>query len=457
MKQSREYLLYIILSTVFVILINQTIWLKNMYNSYQQEMFYGLNDCLDKAIHMELANRMNEMKYPITVRFAPSDPIKRGENEIVKQTIQTEDTTMVVEVNKNDPNVENQIIQFFLKEDQPINIDKVNELFKSALKKRNYEYRDTYIDSYDLKAKKTIGRSKSEKVRSLSAICTDTVALDVTKSIGLKAFVVSSPRSIMKKMFFQIIFSIILIFFASFCLVFLLRIILRQRKFDKMRQDFVNTMVHEFKRPISNASTMIELMPFYIEKNDKKKVNEYLEGSLLEFKKLTAYTDRIQRISNNESDHIILDKSNVQISPFFDKLKSLHSENKHKIVIFDTEIETIKEYMFVDVLHFSNVMDNLIENAIKYSGNEVHIDVNVKEKSGKFEISVTDDGIGISDKNKKLIFEKFYRVDNNSTMRSSGFGLGLTYVKAIVEAHGGTIHVSDAEIKGSNFVINLPI
>lgn len=457
MKQRSDFLLYIVLSVVFFILINQVLWLKNMSNSYQQEMFYGLNDCLDKAVHMELTDRMNAMKAPKIVRFSPSDPIMRGENEIVKQTIQTEDTTLVIEVNKNDPNIEFQILQFFFMKEHPIDIDRVNHYFKLRLNKRNYEYRDTYIDFYDLKAKKTIGISKSEKTRSLSAISTDTVTLDVTKSIGLKAFVVSSPRSIMKKMFFQIIFSIILIFFASFCLVFLLRIILRQRKFDKMRQDFVNTMVHEFKRPISNASAMIEMMPIYIEKNDKKKVNEYLEGSLLEFKKLTAYTDRIQRISNNESDHIILDKSNVQISPFFDKLKSLHSENKHKIVIIDTEIETIKEYMFVDVLHFSNVMDNLIENAIKYSGDGVHIDVNVKEKSGKFEISVTDDGIGISDKNKKLIFEKFYRVDNNSTMRSSGFGLGLTYVKAIVEAHGGTIHVYDAKVKGSNFVLNLPI
>lgn len=457
MKQKHNFLFGIVILAVFLILINQIIWLKNMYYSYQQEMFYGLNDCLDKAIHMELANRLNEMKSPMIFKFGPIDSLYRGKNEIVKRKIQSEDTTMIVEVNKNDPNVEYQIIQFFYKDYRPIDVEKVKILFESALKNRNYEFRETYIDYYDLNSKKVISKSKSENTHSFSTITTDTVVLDIMKSIGVKAYVDSSPRALLKKMFYQIIFSVILIIFASFCLIFLLKIILRQQKYEKMRQDFVNTMVHEFKRPISNASTMIELVPYYIEKNNKKKANEYLKGSLLEFKKLIAYTDRIQRISNNESDHIILEKSSVRISILLDKLKTLHSENNYKVVIIETEIETPRENLDVDVLHFSNVMDNLIENAIKYSGKEVHIKINVREISGILEISVKDDGIGISDKNKKLIFEKFYRVDDKSTIHSSGFGLGLTYVKAIIEAHGGNIRVFDSEIRGSNFVIHLPI
>lgn len=457
MKQRRDYLLYIVLSTVLFILVNQIIWLNNMYNSYQQEMFYGLNDCLDKAVHMELTERMNAMKAPKIVRFAPSDPIMRGENEIVKQTIQTEDTTLVIEVNKNDPNIEFQILQFFFKKEHPIDIDRVNHYFKSRLKKRGYEYRDTYIDYYDLTSKKIIGKSNSEKIRSYSAISTDTVALDVIKSIGVKAYVVSSPRSIMKKMLFQIIFSVILIFFASFCLVFLLRIILRQRKFEKMRQDFVNTMVHEFKRPIASASTMIELMPYYLKKNDKEKVDEYLAGSLLEFKKLTAYTDRIQRISNNESDRIILEKVSVPLIQFFEKLRTTYSGSTQKTVNVKLLLETKQETLFIDLLHFSNVMDNLMENAVKYSGDIVNITLTVKDRAGNFEISVMDDGFGISDRDKKYIFDKFYRVDSKLVRNTVGFGLGLTYVKTIVESHGGNIHMSNAPINGSLFVINLPV
>lgn len=456
MKLNNKLLQIIVFITLSFVMINQIIWIVNMYKAYQQELFYTIETSLEKAIHMEVSERLNSIGGPINMRFAPLSP-DQDSSDIIERTLRTEDTTIVLKVNKNDPDVEKKLLQYAFIKISPINIDHLNNFLKLILIKQGYSIRNTYIEYFDLKSGNIIKNNKPNGLLPISMLSTSIVPLDILKSIGVKAYIATSPRPILKKMWFQIALSGILMLIASYCLILLLQIILRQRKFEKMRQDFVNTMVHEFKRPISNASAMIEMMPIYIEKNDKKKVNEYLEGSLLEFKKLTAYTDRIQRISNNESDHIILEKSHVQILPFFEKLKFVHTENHHKTVIIDMNIETNKESIFVDVLHFSNVMDNLIENAIKYSDNEVRIDINVKEKSGMFEISVTDDGIGISDKNKKLIFEKFYRVDNNSTMHSSGFGLGLTYVKAIVGAHGGAIHVFDAKVKGSKFVINLPI
>lgn len=264
------------------------------------------------------------------------------------------------------------------------------------------------------------------------------------------------PGPILAKNSFLIFLSLLLFSIASYCLVYVLRTIFKQRKIEKMRQDFVNAMVHEFKRPITNVSTMLELIPHYLKNNNTQKVDEYLAESLLEFKKLTAYTDRIQRISNNESDRIQLTKVEVPLIPLFERFIVYHTANKYKPVKIEFTLNTSRDYLLVDELHFTNAMDNLLENAIKYSGESVHIRILVNENSGKFEISVVDDGIGISDRDKKFVFDKFYRVIPNSKKKTVGFGLGLTYVKAIIEAHGGNIHVIDAPTRGSMFIISLP-
>ena len=111
--------------------------------------------------------------------------------------------------------------------------------------------------------------------------------------------------------------------------------------------------------------------------------------------------------------------------------------------------------MFVDVLHFSNVLDNLVENAIKYSNSEVNININVVDSNGGIKISVKDDGLGISAFDLKFIFDRFYRSNRKELKSKTGFGLGLTYVKSIVEAHRGSISATSKLNEGSEFVIFL--
>ena len=117
-------------------------------------------------------------------------------------------------------------------------------------------------------------------------------------------------------------------------------------------------------------------------------------------------------------------------------------------------VETAKQVMWVDLLHFSNVMDNLLENAIKYTISPVvTIDINVTDTSNGLKVSIKDNGIGISASDKKHIFDKFYRVKRTETKCKTGFGLGLTYVKSIVEAHRGTISVISELNRGSEFIV----
>ena len=224
-----------------------------------------------------------------------------------------------------------------------------------------------------------------------------------------------------------------------------------------MRQESVNVMTHEFKRPISSAVAMVSTIPFYLKKKETDRVLEYVNNIEIALNKLTYYTKRIQQISNNEKSNVILDKTKVEIVPFFESLRQRYvSPEEHgRRIIVNVEFKTSKKVIDVDPLHFSNVMDNLVENAIKYTvATPVIISIDVTDTmNDELKISVTDNGIGISTADKKHIFDKFYRAKRTETKNKTGFGLGLTYVKSIVEAHGGTISVNSELNKGSEFVI----
>ena len=225
-----------------------------------------------------------------------------------------------------------------------------------------------------------------------------------------------------------------------------------------MRQESINAMTHEFKRPISGAVAMVSTIPYYLEKKDHPKILSYSRSIENELNKLVYYTQRIQQISNNEKQEISLEKEEIEIVPFFESLQQRYntSKNEEPTVIVNLRINTRQEVFHIDLLHFSNVMENLIENAIKYTIHQkVIIDLQVISTENGMQISVSDNGIGISSTDIKLIFDKYYRVKRDETKSKVGFGLGLTYVKSIIEAHGGDIRVESNLNKGSIFVITL--
>ena len=148
----------------------------------------------------------------------------------------------------------------------------------------------------------------------------------------------------------------------------------------------------------------------------------------------------------------------MKIIPFFESLQDQYNSSKegNQEVVVNLHIKTLRKDISVDILHFSNVMDNLIENAIKYTDKPIIIvDIEITDTKDGIRVSVRDNGIGISSADKKHIFEKYFRAKRHEVKRKSGFGLGLTYVKNIIEAHGGNITVNSNLNEGSEFIITL--
>jgi two-component system phosphate regulon sensor histidine kinase PhoR len=167
---------------------------------------------------------------------------------------------------------------------------------------------------------------------------------------------------------------------------------------------------------------------------------------------LNAYTKKIQEINKNEESNIQLNVQAINVADFIQNIHSAYD----KLAMIEFDFGASQSVIYADEVHFSNVMDNLIENAIKYSDPPAQIKITVKADVQHTIISVKDKGFGITPFDRNQIFDKFFRVSDKRVLKKDGFGLGLTYVKSIMEAHGGTITVESELNKGSTFTITLP-
>lgn len=459
----RKSIIYIVISLLLVVIVaNQLFWIVNMYNTYEKELILNMNTELNTAGYMEVSER-SERGGGFT-SYAMYSGVSDTSRYIQKK-IRTQDTVFLVTIDRQDPNANLKIAQTGLKDTIPLNVFRLNELFFKKIQEGKFPIKDTYIEYYDLEGDSLLASSR-EGWQSSSYMSSDTIVLDIVKTMGVKAYANNPIVTILERMLFQLILSVILCVFAVLFLIFLGRTIFRQWKEEKMRQDSVNAMTHEFKRPIHALMGLVSRIPDYAKKNNTEKVVQYATLAMEELNRLTLYTQRIQQISNNDKATIRLDKSEVEIAPFMEALRVRYdsSENPanekhyHKTIELNVGVHTKHSVLHVDKSHFMNVMENLIENAIKYSGERLIIDLSVGDENKYLCISVKDNGIGIAASDRKWVFDKFYRADNRSVKRTAGYGLGLTYVKSIAKAHGGSIEVNSPGVgKGSEFVLLMPV
>jgi len=453
MSNKHLYIQTLIILVSTLITINQVVWITNMYNLHKKELKDYASQTAQKAVLMEISERTEAIGgYSV---YANNSSNPNDTTRYFKKEVKTEDSTYTFTIDKNDPYINQKIVQFALKNDLPVNLETLNRIFQKELSER-YAIKNTYFDYLNLKKNKTIKSNKPTNA-STDYLSTDTVKLDIISSIGVVGYIEVPGAVILNKMGVQLALSVLLILIGLGCMIYLGRSFVVQWKLERLRQESVNSMTHEFKRPISNAVAMVSLIPFYVKRKDDSKILTYADNTLIELNKLTAYTERIQQISNNEKVNIVLNKTELEIEPFIQSLKERYSDavNTEKKVYIHTTVNTKRKFMFVDVLHFSNVLDNLVENAIKYSNAEVNIDIHVIDSNEGIKISVKDDGLGIAAYDLRFIFDRFYRSNRKELKHKTGFGLGLTYVKSMVEAHGGTISVTSTINEGSEFVIEL--
>lgn len=249
-----------------------------------------------------------------------------------------------------------------------------------------------------------------------------------------------------------ILLSLLLSFLIISCLFYLLKIINQQKDLATIKNDLISNITHEFKTPIATVSTAIEALESFNVLDDKDKTKKYLSMSSIQLKKLHQMVEKLLETATLDSEQLLLKKETNNIVELTEKLVHKHRLlSSSKTLSFSANLQPI--YVIVDVFHIENVVSNLIDNATKYGGNHIEININAILKST--EITITDDGIGIEKNQQEKIFDQFYRVPKGNTHNVKGFGIGLYYSKKIIEKHCGTINVSSENNK-TIFKITIP-
>jgi len=254
----------------------------------------------------------------------------------------------------------------------------------------------------------------------------------------------------------QLLIALLLIGLLLGTFFYLMKTILNQNKMAELRKNFVDNMTHELKTPVSTVMAAIEAIQMYGVKEDKEKMNRYLNISKRELEHLSNMIEKVLQMDIDATRGIVLQRSDFDLVAMVKGAIEVAQLNKTKKVDFNLIAIPGKIMINGDEAHLKNVVNNLLENAIKYAGQEVYIEVEVKEMKENVHIRITDNGKGISSEYHNQIFDMFFRVPSGNLHDVKGFGLGLAYVKQVVKRHDGKITVDSELSKGSTFRILLP-
>ena len=241
--------------------------------------------------------------------------------------------------------------------------------------------------------------------------------------------------------FTTVLFLVLIIYVYSVVLM------LKQKKYTELQKDFINNMSHEFKTPLASILIASNYVKEQNEIKENPKLKKYNQIVVNQTKRLNEHIEKILYVAKTESKQMLIDKTTFELRPVLDLVKDNIQLKYDKEI--DIDVITTKKYVLkADEFHVYNILFNLVDNAVKYSGLSPKIEVVVAEINQQLSIQIKDNGCGIPTKDLPFVFDKFYRVTRQDIKNIEGFGIGLSYVKKICDLHRWKITISNNSDKG---------
>jgi two-component system phosphate regulon sensor histidine kinase PhoR len=270
---------------------------------------------------------------------------------------------------------------------------------------------------------------------------------------NLELLFTNETAILLRNSFISILLSLLLSISIIASLIYLLKTIYKQKQLAEVKNDLINNITHEFKTPIATISTALEALKNFNALNDKTKSEKYIGMANSQVGKLNLMVEKILETAalNHESLTLTKEPTNVTkiIETTIEKYKLINNEKTFKFVNNTTNL-----VLNLDVFHFENAIGNIIDNAIKYGGNTITVELETLKN--KCFIFIKDNGNGIHKAQKDKVFEQFYRISTGNTHNVKGFGIGLYYTKKIIEKHNGEVQIVYDKNNNTLFKITLP-
>lgn len=252
--------------------------------------------------------------------------------------------------------------------------------------------------------------------------------------------------------FSSVVLLVVIVFFA-----YTLFVILKQKRLSEIQKDFINNMTHEFKTPIATIALSTEVLKSPEIIRQPERLLSYATIIENENKRLKQHVERVLQMAKLDKESIELKKEPVNLHDVVQEVtRGMSNAIAEKKIELDLDLQAAEPVIEADKLHTTNVVYNLLDNAIKYSGENPKIWISVKQAEKHIVLEVKDNGIGVKEDDQKKIFDKFFRVPTGNVHNVKGFGLGLNYVRQIVDAHRGRITLKSHLGEGCTFRIYFP-
>ncbi len=272
-------------------------------------------------------------------------------------------------------------------------------------------------------------------------------------------FVVNFPdreRYLINDLKSNLLFSLLTVLSILF-FMYAVWLVLKQQKVTDLQKEFINNMTHEFKTPISSIKIASEVILGHEAIKKDTRINKYAGIIKDQNERLNNQVEKVLNIARLEKDEFKLNLEKIELTSLLGKVmqtEKIKFENKGGDLILKTTLED--QYIYADKLHLTNVLTNILDNALKYCRDNPLVTILMTETKEHNVVSISDNGIGIDSDQVKKIFGKFYRVSTGNVHNVKGFGLGLYYVKNISDAHGWKLRIDTELKKGTNFIIEIP-
>lgn len=446
----------VIVSTIAVFSL-QGLWTKSMYRAYTHQTIETMESALGTSIGKEISYR--EKKQPFKDPKNPTFVYKRAKDMTPEERSSLKGDTLNYD-ELRERNIGSNMYDILLQISQDKLIEKKNyiqlhtldSLFQAELQKAKTEarYRLLIFDKDTTVTEQTGTLAEcAEATDSTRLFPIGTKGLQfvqVKVDIGLSAF--------LRQMLYILMASVGMVVVILGCVVYLMIVIRKKNILFKQREANVNGTVHDLKSPLNGIVT---LLGFLRNKQTDPTTQTLMDGTIRQAKHLIGDIEALLVTARRDRQQIHLQKKETDLVQLVEKAKESLSANYtgkgHRILV-DSEQTTMK--LEADALYITNVIRNLLENALKYSDEGVIIQVRIRQNEAHTYLEVEDNGWGIERKYHRKIFQQFFQVPNDKEVRRRGYGVGLAYSYYIMEAHGGTIRVKSEPGKGSTFTCVFP-
>lgn len=419
--------------TAIAIMVVGNIWyLYSLYNSIKEQSLQTVSECVRRADILEIISRLNGATQGDDDSFIKLTLMVQGEKtptgeydypNLLDNLNQTMSQYFHI-IEQSDPKIHER------------NITMLDSIFKKELNNSGLYPEIVSILPVE---------DKADKCEGLWSI--DFAMTDSQPPIYKVCF---SPLNghILRQMSGIILTSAAILILMSFLIWYLLHWVGKLRTIEQMKDDFTHNMTHELKTPVAVAYSAADSMLRYYDQSDEARNKQFLKIIMQRLSYLSGMIENILSMSMERFKTMQLNIEEVALKPVVEDISGMMELKAAKPVEIDINIQNNLSIQ-ADSLHLGNILSNLIDNALKYSGDSVHITINADYHS----LTISDNGIGIDKENLPFIFDKFYRVTSGDRYEVGGYGLGLFYVKQITELMGWKIEVTSKPEQGTKFTI----